>query len=147
MKVHISAVALRVLVVDDCEDMCASTAALLKLWGHDTRVAKDGAAALECAMIFRPDVVLLDLSMPGMDGHEVARHLRRQMVSAQPLLISLSGYGGADQSRRALEAGCDLHMIKPAEPEELRRLLESHRNNKVDKEFVTDWSGDEHVYS
>jgi CheY-like chemotaxis protein len=147
MKVHISAAPLRVLVVDDCEDMCASTAALLKLWGHDTRVANDGAAALECAGTFRPDVVLLDLSMPGMDGHEVARRLRRQMGAAQPLLISVSGYGGAEQSRRALEAGCDLHMIKPAEPEQLRRLLESRQRANEGKEFVTDWAGDEHVYS
>jgi CheY-like chemotaxis protein len=129
---------LRVLVVDDSADMCASMAMLLELWGHDARVASDGPAALENAAEYGPDVILLDLGMPGMDGYEVAMRLRQQLGAAQPLLVSMSGHGGAEQRRRALDAGCDLHWVKPAEPDELRRLLESRQRARDARELVTD---------
>jgi CheY-like chemotaxis protein len=118
-------VPLRVLVVDDCPDTCESIACLLHLWGYDARIAHDGAAALSVAADYRPDVVLLDLAMPGMDGYEVARRLRRCGEGA--LLVSVSGYGQDDDLRRAAEAGCDLQWVKPTDPDILRDLLASRR--------------------
>jgi len=121
--------------------MCASTAMLLRLWGHDAREAADGPTALAEAAEYYPDVVLLDLGLPGMDGYEVARRLRQQMGPSQPLMVSMSGHAGTEQRRRALEAGCNLHWIKPAEPEELCRLLESRKRARDETDFVTDCAG------
>jgi len=118
----------RVLVVDDCPDTRVSLASLLRLWGHDVRGAADGPTALETAVAYRPDVVLLDIGLPGMDGGEVARCLRRRGEPA--LLVSVSGYGDEDHRRCALDAGCDLHWVKPIDLDELRGLLE--RSPRVD---------------
>jgi CheY-like chemotaxis protein len=115
---------LRVLVVDDSPDMCETTLMLLQLWGYDVSVAADGPAALDCVAAYRPDVVLLDLALPRMNGYEVARRLRG-MAMPQPFLVSLSGYGTAESNQRAREAGCDLCWIKPADPDVLQRLLAS----------------------
>jgi len=139
MQVRTPASPLRVLVVDDSVDMCTTTARLVELWGHDARIAGDGPAALARAAEYRPDVVLLDLGLPGMDGCEVARRLRIQMAPSQPLVVSLSGYTGAEYSRRALEAGCTLHWIKPAEPEELRLLLDAQKRAR-DSNATTEWT-------
>jgi two-component system CheB/CheR fusion protein len=117
---------LRVLVVDDSPDFCYSTSLLLRLWGHDVSVASDGAAALEQATSYRPDVVLLDLGLPYMDGYEVARRLRSMDVP-QPFLVSLSGYGNEEYTRRAREVGCDVCWIKPADPDALQQLLASRQ--------------------
>src|SRR5262245_44693669 len=115
--------ALRVLVVDDCPDTVEALSQLLRLWGFDSRTAADGACAVEVAVAYRPGVVLLDLALPGMDGLEVVRRLRREHVQPRPLVVCLSGWGGEEVRRRCLEAGCDLHLLKPADPERLRRLL------------------------
>src|SRR5690348_1665389 len=87
------ATTLRVLVVDDCPDTTASMAILLQLWGHDVRVAHDGPAALGLADGYRPDVVLLDVGLPGMDGYRVARELRANPRLPRPFLVSLTGHG------------------------------------------------------
>ena len=81
----------RVLVIDDSQDMCDSTALLLKLWGHEASVATDGPAGLDAVAAFKPHVILLDISMPGMDGYEVARRLRQDTRPARPLLVSMLG--------------------------------------------------------
>jgi two-component system CheB/CheR fusion protein len=116
---------LRVLVVDDCPDTTASLAMLLHLWGYEAQVVHNGRAALEAAGACRPDVVLLDIGLPGMDGYEVARQLRRQHDLGRPVILSLSGYGQEADSRRARAAGCDDHLVKPVDPEALHRLLQA----------------------
>src|SRR4051812_26022760 len=87
-------VPLRVVVVDDWADAADSLALLLQVWGHDARVARDGPAALALAGSFRPDVVFLDIGMPGMDGLAVARERGRRASAGWPLLVALSGHGG-----------------------------------------------------
>jgi CheY-like chemotaxis protein len=114
----------RVLVVDDSTDNAETIATLVRLWGHQPRVACDGPAALAAARDFRPDVVLLDIAMPGMDGYEVARRLRGEAETASAVLVALTGYGQEQDRRRARAAGFDLFLLKPCDPESLRRLLE-----------------------
>jgi signal transduction histidine kinase/DNA-binding response OmpR family regulator len=115
----------RVLVVDDNEDAARSLTMLLEIKGHQVHTCHDGPSALKAAEAFGPEVVLLDIGLPGMDGFEVARRLREQPVAAQPLLVALSGYGQAEDQRRSREAGFDHHLVKPAEPETLTALFAS----------------------
>jgi CheY-like chemotaxis protein len=113
----------RVLVVDDCPDTRATLRTLLGLWGFEVFEAADGPAALRAARTCRPGVVLLDLAMPGLDGYEVARRLRRMPDLGGALLIAVSGYGREQDVARAQAAGFDHHLLKPADPEDLERLL------------------------
>jgi two-component system, OmpR family, response regulator len=113
----------RVLVVDDNPDVTESLARLLGVWGFDARVAGDGDGALELVGSYRPGAILLDLELPGTDGLEVARRLRERHVKPRPLVVCMSGWSGEDVRWRCLEAGCDLHLVKPTDPETLRRLL------------------------
>ena len=98
---------------------------LLELIGHEVEVAFDGADGLAKARASRPEVVLCDIGLPGMDGYAVARALRAAPETASAFLIALTGYGQDDDRRRALEAGFDAHLTKPADLEDLRRLLAS----------------------
>jgi CheY-like chemotaxis protein len=119
---------LRVLVVEDHADAASSLTLLLQLWGHEVQAAPDGPTALEAAQSAPPDVVFLDLGLPGgMDGWQVAELLQRQPAPKRPLLIALTGYGGDADRRRSEEAGIDLHLLKPVEPDELRGLLARFR--------------------
>jgi CheY-like chemotaxis protein len=127
MRDVLPSAALRVLVVDDCPDTRAALAVLLGLWGHEVRLAGDGAAALTTADAFRPDVVLLDVALPGMDGYQVARRLREPDGGKESYVVSLSGYSPEVVGERALAAGCDLHWTKPVEPDALQRLLEERK--------------------
>jgi two-component system CheB/CheR fusion protein len=115
----------RVLVVDDNLDAANSLARLLKrLYGQDVRVAHDGPAALEAADPFHPEIVLLDIGMPGMDGYEVARRLRQKPEHAGLKIVALTGWGQETDRLRSKAAGFDHHLIKPVEPADLCRLLE-----------------------
>jgi CheY-like chemotaxis protein len=114
---------LRILVVDDDRDTADSTRLLLELHGHNVRVAYDGASALAAAQAERPDVVLLDLAMPGMDGLALAHRLRALPGMAAAFLVCVSGYGQQRHRDSAHAAGCDLHLLKPAAVDELERLL------------------------
>lgn len=114
---------LRVLVVEDHADTADSMAVLLSLYGHEVRVARDGPAALGMARAFSPDVVLLDIGLPGMDGWRVAEQLRQHPAAQRPLLIALTGHGQEADRRRSQEAGIDLHLLKPVDPEQLCGLL------------------------
>jgi CheY-like chemotaxis protein len=117
----------RVLVVDDNHDALSSQAAMLELMGHEVRSALDGVAALEVAAAFRPDLVLLDIGMPQLDGYEVCRRLRSQSWSAGLLIVAVTGWGQEADKRRAREAGFDLHLTKPMDHTALFDFLESTR--------------------
>jgi PAS domain S-box-containing protein len=116
---------LRVLVVDDNEDAAVSLAELLRLSGHQVAVAHDGPDALRLAGDLPPDIVLLDLGLPGMDGYEVARHLRAQPALRDTRLVALSGYGQESDKRATAQAGFEAHLVKPVALDELMRLLAS----------------------
>jgi PAS domain S-box-containing protein len=113
----------RVLVVDDNADAAESLAQLLTLKGHEVRVAYDGLSGVELARAFGPDVVLLDIGMPGLDGYAVARRLREQDERHALRLVALTGYGQVDDRRRAHEAGFDDHVVKPPDGPTLDRML------------------------
>ena len=98
-------------------------ARLLKLLGHDVRIAHDGPAALEAARSFRPEFVLLDIGLPGMDGYEVATGSRQEESCAGAVLIAVSGYGQEEDRRRSKEAGFDHHLVKPVDHDALLTLL------------------------
>jgi PAS domain S-box-containing protein len=115
--------ALRILVVEDNTDAAEGLAVVLQIWGHDPQLAYDGVTALELAERTRPDVVLSDLGLPGMDGYELARRLRARPAFGRAVLIALSGYGRAEDKRRALEAGFDHHLVKPPDLDALEELL------------------------
>lgn len=113
----------RILVVDDNEDSAESMAILLRLWGHHVNVSHDGPSAIEAAATHRPEVVFLDIGLPGMDGYEVARRLREQQDGRALTLIALTGMGRDEDRRRALEAGFDRHVTKPVTPETLQSIV------------------------
>jgi CheY-like chemotaxis protein len=104
-----------VLIVDNNRDAADSLALLLRLAGHEVRTAYDGPAALDLARVWPPDVVLLDIGMPGMDGLEVARRLRQDLGLKQALLVALTGYGQDEDRRRSQEAGFNAHLVKPVD--------------------------------
>jgi PAS domain S-box-containing protein len=118
---------LRVLVVDDNVDAADSLAVMLELHGHAVAVAHDGPAALEAAGRFAPDVMLLDIGMPGMNGYEVAERLRQEEVRGgrRMLLVALTGWGADEDKRRAMSAGFDHHLTKPVDPAGLDAVLEA----------------------
>ena len=113
----------RILVVDDNVDVVETTTMLLSLSGHQVRSAKDGLQALHVASEFRPDVVLLDIGLPLMDGYEVARRLRQTPQTAGALLIALTGYGQQGDRQRGKDAGFDGHMLKPVDPHALAKMI------------------------
>ncbi len=113
----------RVLVVDDNVDSARGTALILSRNGHEVRVAYDGPSAVTAAQEQRPEFVLLDIGLPGMDGYEVARHLRQDENLAGVKLVAVSGYGQESDRRRSQEAGFDQHLVKPVDPGILLELL------------------------
>lgn len=113
----------RVLLVDDNVDAAETLGLLLRLWGHDVQVAHEGSAALEAARGQRPDVVLLDIGLPGMSGLEIAQRLRVMEGMDRALFVALTGYGQERDRRRSQEAGFDVHLVKPVKPEVLQDIL------------------------
>ena len=116
---------LRILVVDDNRDAAHSVATLLRMLGYEIEVAHDGPASLEVAAAYRPDVVLLDIGLPGMDGYEVARRMRDLPPLANVSLIALTGWGQEEDRRRSQIAGFNYHLIKPLNLNSLESLLAS----------------------
>jgi CheY-like chemotaxis protein len=106
---------LRVLVVDDNVDTVTTLAALVKESGHDARTAYDGPAVLEAALDYRPNVVLLDVGLPGLNGFEVAKRLRQQPALQDAVLVAMTGYGRESDRQRSREAGFDHHLVKPGD--------------------------------
>jgi two-component system, chemotaxis family, CheB/CheR fusion protein len=115
----------RVLIADDNRDAAASLAMLLELEGHDVSVVHDGWQALQNIESLNPDVAMLDIGMPEIDGYEVARRVRRRPSGRDVMLIAVTGWGQETDRARAIEAGFDLHFTKPVEPETLINLLRS----------------------
>ncbi|HEY5678267.1 MAG TPA: ATP-binding protein, partial [Myxococcales bacterium] len=113
----------RVLVVDDNVDAAMTLSEAVRFDGHDVRVAHDGAAALEEAAAFTPEVVLLDIGLPGMDGYEVVRRLRELPQTRGALIVALTGFGQDSDRRRAIAAGFDDHLVKPVDLETVTAVL------------------------
>jgi CheY-like chemotaxis protein len=116
---------LRILLVDDNADMTRMLCVMLQRSGHEVRTAHSGAHALETALEFRPDVALLDIGLPDVNGYELARRIRRTPDLNDVVLVSVTGYGAASDRRRAMEAGFQHHLVKPAGIEDIERILRS----------------------
>jgi CheY-like chemotaxis protein len=112
-----------ILVVDDNHDSADSLGMLLEALGAEVQVAHGGVEALDAYQSFQPDVVLLDIGMPGMDGYEVARRIRASAGGGRILLVAVSGWGKEEDRRRAHAAGFDHHLTKPADFDSLQALL------------------------
>jgi CheY-like chemotaxis protein len=115
---------LSILVVEDSADTAETYAVLLGLHGDGVRLARTGSEALAACRETPPDVILLDIGLPGMDGWEVARQIRQLPIATMPFLIAVTGYGQDKDKRRSAEVGIDLHLTKPVAPDELFCLLE-----------------------
>jgi CheY-like chemotaxis protein len=111
------------LVIEDNSDAQLALKDLLEIWGHDVITASDGVAGFERALIAQPDVAVVDIGLPLLDGYEVARRIRATPEAADMYLVALTAYGADEHRAMALEAGFDLHLVKPVEPMKLLRLL------------------------
>ena len=118
----------RILVVDDNLDSAESMAMMLKLSGHDVATAHDGLEAVKLAGEFQPDVALLDLGMPKLDGYEAARSIRQQPWGQRMMLVALTGWGQAEDKQRSREAGFDVHLVKPVDFDALEKLVTTTRD-------------------
>lgn len=115
---------LHVLVVEDHPDTAASTKTLLELHGYSVQVAPDGPSGLEAIKARWPDVVLLDIGLPGMSGYEVAAAIRSMTQQPRPVIIAVSGYGTEGDRKQSYRNGIDLHLVKPVDPQELQITIE-----------------------
>jgi CheY-like chemotaxis protein len=125
---------LRILVVDDNVDTVLSFSMLLKVSGHDVRTAHDGPTSIHIAAEYIPDVMLLDIGLPGLSGYEVAKQIRRQPALNGVVLVALTGYGQESDRQASMAAGFNHHLIKPARLEQVRKILASvsdARNEKL----------------
>ena len=113
----------RILVVDDNHDSALSLAMMLSIMGHDTRTAHDGESAVATAESFLPEVILLDIGLPKLNGYEVAQRIREQEWGKSMFLIAVTGWGQEEDRQRSSEVGLNVHMVKPVEPAALERLL------------------------
>jgi len=121
---------LQILVAEDNPDCALSTASLLQLCGHQrVQIASDGPSALTAVETGGIDVVLLDLALPVLDGWEVARRIRAMPLLKRPLIVAVTGYSRDEDRQRSADAGIDLHLVKPADPQELLDLLQAIATN------------------
>jgi CheY-like chemotaxis protein len=114
----------QVLVVDDNRDAADSLCVLLRLWGFSCRATYDGNAGLKAASEHRPDCLLLDIAMPGMDGYTVARRVRAQPCLNNASLVALTAFSDKTHVQMSQEAGFDYHFVKPTDPLEIKRLMD-----------------------
>jgi CheY-like chemotaxis protein len=115
----------RVLIVDDNRDAAETVAQFLQLEGHEVKSVGDGHQALACVPVFAPQVVVLDIGLPGLSGYDTARRMRELPATAGALLIALTGYGQSEDRRNAEDAGFDHHFVKPTDPQALVELIAS----------------------
>jgi len=123
----------RVLLVEDNVDAAETLADLLRLSGHEVDIAFDGTSGLDLFESIKPQVVLCDIGLPGIDGYEVVRRMRKSRHDPRPALIAVTGYGSSQDATRALDAGFDHHVVKPIDPEAILRLIDSALR-------IEDWS-------
>lgn len=114
---------MRILVIEDDPDTANSLYLLLNIYGYDVEVACNGEVGVVAARNSQPDVILLDIGMPRLNGYEVARQVKEQPSPKRPLLVAVSGYGDEKARQRSEEAGIDLHLVKPVSPDYLQCLL------------------------
>lgn len=122
-EARVTAKRFRVLVVEDDVDIATALGDLLELWGYEVRVVHDGLEATKVALSYLPEVVLLDIDLPGMDGYQIARWLRQDTQLSKTVRVAVTGYGQEEDRRRAQEAGFDYHFTKPVAPLILQELL------------------------
>ena len=115
---------LHVLIAEDFEDSAETMAIMLRLFGHKVFIARNGQVALDKARADKPDVVILDIALPLLSGYDVAKGLTGPRPQKTPLIIAVTGWGRAEDWRRSREAGIDLHLIKPADPDQILHILE-----------------------
>jgi len=120
----------RILVVDDNHDSALSLAMMLSIMGHETRTAHDGESAVDAAESFLPEVVLLDIGLPKLNGYEVAQRIRERAWGASMFLIAVTGWGQEEDRQRSSEVGLNAHMVKPVEPAALERLFAELRRER-----------------
>jgi len=123
--------ALRVMIVDDNADLADSLALMLSFMGHDARPFHEARAALDAVDQIHPDLVILDVGMPGMDGYTLARRLRTTAGGRDALLVALTGWGNSDDRLQSREAGIDEHLVKPVEPAAVERMIELARGGRT----------------
>jgi CheY-like chemotaxis protein len=114
----------RVLIVDDNVDAAETLAMMLELLGQQTRQAHEGNNALQVAQEYKPDVIFMDIGLPGLSGHEVVSKMRNELGMKEPYIIALSGYGTEEDRRKSFNAGFDNHLVKPLDPSALPGILE-----------------------
>lgn len=114
---------LRILIAEDGADCAESMAMLLRLYGHEVQIASSGPTAVETVLAYQPDVLLLDIGLPGMNGYQVAKRLKEHNGKKRPFIIAVTGFGMETDRRQSAESGIDLHLLKPVDPEQLQRLL------------------------
>jgi CheY-like chemotaxis protein len=115
-----------VLVVDDNADAAETIAVFLRLEGHEVKSVADGQEALASSQVFAPQVVILDIGLPGMDGYQLARRLREQSLACDALFIALTGYGQKDDVAQARSAGFHRHFVKPTDPRAIQGAIAEH---------------------
>jgi len=123
---------LRILVVDDNADCADSTGWLLRAWGHEVEIARDGPGGLAAAQGHLPDVILLDIGLPGLNGWQFSRRLKDGGCWKKPLIIAVTGYGQMEDRRHSAESGIDLHLVKPVDPRELEMVLRKYQELVAD---------------
>jgi CheY-like chemotaxis protein len=116
---------LRILVADDNVDSAKSLAILLEIMGNEVHTAHDGCEAVDTATTFHPDLALLDIGMPRLNGYEACRRIREQPWGKTTVMVALTGWGQIEDVRRSEQAGFDHHLVKPVEPGVLEKLLAS----------------------
>jgi len=116
----------RVLIVEDNQDTGEMDRMLIELSGHEALVAENGVIGLELLKSARPDIALVDIGLPGMDGYEIARRFRAEPDGDRVFLVALTGYGSSGDRDRSRLAGFDLHLLKPVDPLALKSLLDGH---------------------
>ena len=117
--------AMRILIVDDNEALAQTTGWLVEMLGHDYRLAANGPQAIDLVRDYKPDVVMLDIGLPGMSGYDLCQHLRKEPHLANAVFIAQTGWGDSEHRRLTHEAGFHHHMVKPVYAETLQALLES----------------------
>ncbi len=118
---------MQILIAEDFDDCATTTAALLRVSGHQVRIVRNGPAVIDACRERLPDVILLDIGLPGLDGYEVATRLHEEFGPATPRLIAMSGLGQPSDLKRSADAGMIAHFVKPVDFDELNSLLSTGR--------------------